>query len=249
MNYISQSIIGSQIFRFKELASTNDILRELVEKETAQNGAIVISEFQTSGRGQYENSWESEEGKNLLISFFIEPENCFLSDQVNINLFVCLSVFDFVDNYFPNRTKIKWPNDIYVDDKKIAGILIENAIQGNTIKNSIVGIGININQQLFLVKNAISFFNLSTSELNLEGLVKELVKCFNYRFEELSLPLKSKLLSDYLNVMYRKNVTAKYKVNEQIIEGEIIGIDNFGRLKLEVDGELKYFSFKEISYE
>jgi BirA family transcriptional regulator, biotin operon repressor / biotin---[acetyl-CoA-carboxylase] ligase len=249
LNYISQTIIGSQIFRFDELTSTNDKMRELLEENIPKHGAIVITGFQTNGRGQFENTWESEDCKNLLLSFFIEPNNISATEQVYINLFVSLSVFDFVNTYFPGRTKIKWPNDIYVDGKKIAGLLIENSIQGNIIKNSIIGVGLNINQEYFIAKNATSFYALSANELSLELMFNELINCFNFRFEELSLPIKSKLLDDYLNVMFRKNILAKYNINGHIIDGEIIGIDHVGRLKLVVEGELKTVTFKEISYE
>ena len=93
------------------------------------------------------------------------------------------------------------------------------------------------------------FFSLTANNFDLDHMITEIINCFNLRFEELSLQLKGKLMDDYLNVMYRKNVVAPYKVNEQIIDGIIIGIDIVGRLKLLVDNEVKLFSFKEISYE
>jgi len=249
LNYISQSFIGAQIFRFDKLESTNDTLRDLVEKKTAQHGAIVIAKFQTKGRGQIANIWESDDDKNLLLSLYVTPQKILATEQVYLNSFACLAVFDFVNKEFPDRTKIKWPNDIYVDDKKVAGILIENNIQGDSVKSSIIGIGININQSNFLVPNALSFYQISAHEYNLVELLYKLVECFNFRLEELSLQLQNKLMGDYLNVMYRKGFKANYRANGLLFEGEIIGIDNVGRLKLLVDGEIKLFSFKEISYE
>ncbi len=249
MNYISQSFIGAQIFRFDQLESTNDTLRDLVEKKTAHHGAIVTAKFQTKGRGQIANIWESDDDKNLLLSLYVTPPKILAAEQVFLNLFACLAVFDFVNKEFPDRTKIKWPNDIYVNDKKVAGILIENNIQGNSVKSSIIGIGININQSNFSVPNALSFHQISSHEYNLVELLYKLVECFNFRLEELYLQLQNKLLGDYLNVMYRKGFKANYRANGLLFEGEIIGIDNIGRLKLLVDGEIKLFSFKEISYE
>lgn len=248
MNYLSQSIIGNQIFKFDEIASTNDMMRDLSEKKIANHGAIILSKFQTKGRGQLENTWESEEGKNLLFSMYLKPKSVSATEQVYINLFACLSVFDFINNKFPDRTKIKWPNDIYVDDKKIAGILIENNVLGNSIKSSIIGLGINVNQQQFSTKNATSFFLLSAKCTDLNDSLSEIISCFNLRFEQLSLQLKNKLMDDYLNVLYKKNVDALYYINNKIVEGKIIGIDLFGRLKLLVDNEVKLFSLKEISY-
>jgi BirA family transcriptional regulator, biotin operon repressor / biotin---[acetyl-CoA-carboxylase] ligase len=249
LNYISQSFIGAQIFRFDQLESTNDTLRDLAEKKTAQHGAIVTAKFQTKGRGQIANIWESDDDKNLLLSLYVTPQKILATEQVYLNLFACLAVFDFVNKEFPERTKIKWPNDIYVDDKKVAGILIENNIQGDSVKSSIIGLGININQSNFLVPNALSFYQISAHEYNLVELLYKLVECFNFRLEELSLQLQNKLMGDYLNVMYRKGFKANYRANGLLFEGEIIGIDNVGRLKLLVDGEIKLFSFKEISYE
>ena len=249
MNYISQSNIGAQIFRFEKLTSTNEVLREFVENKSALHGAVVVSKFQTNGRGQITNTWESEADKNLLLSIYITPKTITATEQVLINLFVSLSVFDFLNSFFPGKIKIKWPNDIYFDDQKICGILIENNIQGNTIKSSVIGVGININQRNFLSKQATSLAMISNMQYDLDELLDELLSCFNLRFEELSLQLKSKLTDDYLKVMYRINMEANYRIEDKIVCGKIIGIDAFGRLKLLIGDELKLYSFKEISYE
>lgn len=244
MAYIFQQSIGSQVFRFEECSSTNDVMRNLSEINTAHHGAVVMSNFQTHGRGQAGNIWESISQKNIMLSVLVMPPSILADEQVYLNLFACLSVFDFVNAYFPNQTKIKWPNDIYVNDKKIAGLLIENSIQGTSIKNSIIGIGININQQQFENAHAISFSVLLKKDIELDTCRNELLVFLNKRYEELSLHLKYKLMNDYLNVLYKKEVKSMFKVGNEMLEGEIIGIDNFGRLKLKVENEIKLFAFK-----
>ena len=246
--HLIQPLIGSQLFRFDEVSSTNDVLRSLIDKEKTTHGAVVSAQYQTSGRGQSGNSWESEAGKNLLLSMQIVPYNLTAAEQVYLNLFAGLTVFDFVDSFFPGKTKIKWPNDIYVDGKKIAGILIENSIHGNAIKSSVVGMGVNLNQTVFLNPKSTSFHILAGKMFNMEDMLDKIITLANKRYDELLQRLKNKLMEDYLNVLFLKGEKALFKSGEIVVEGEITGIDETGRLKLKVGDEIKSFSFKEISY-
>lgn len=248
MAYIYQNTVGTQLFEFDELPSTNDKIRELHDSKMAGHGAVLKTLFQTKGRGQSGNLWESEKGKNLLISVLLEPATCSADEQVYINLVVGLALYDFVNRYFPARTKIKWPNDIYVDDSKIAGILIENSLQGSVIKQSIIGIGLNINQKNFSVPKAISMSILSAKDFNINDCYAELISCINKRYDELCLHLKYKLMNDYNSVLYRKDSKAFFKVNDRVIEGEISGIDPSGKLIVMSNGIKQVFANKEIEY-
>jgi len=246
--YLSQPTIGTKVFRFETVASTNDVLHELAENKLAEHGAVVITKFQSNGRGQSGNSWQSEGGDNLLLSVLITSPNTLADKQVYLNLFACLSVFDLINSYFPNRTKIKWPNDVYVDKKKIAGILIENNIQGNSIKSSIIGIGINVNQIIFDERKAISFRKLGSKITDLRNLETELITILNSRFADLMKPNHELLMNEYTNVLYQKDELAKYRSGENIFDGIITGIDESGKLKVQTSGEINLFNFKEIIF-
>ena len=246
--HLIQRLIGSQVFRFDEVASTNDSLRTLIDNGEASHGAVVTTQFQTSGRGQSGNSWESEARKNLLLSMHLIPYNIIASEQVYLNLFAGLAVFDFVDSFFPGKAKIKWPNDIYVEGKKIAGILIENSLQGNVIKNSVIGIGVNINQSAFLNGRSTSLQALTGREFNMDELLVNIIASANHRYDELLQHLKQKLMTDYLKVLFLRGETAQFEINDALVEGEIIGIDETGRLKLKVGKDVKLFSHQEIKY-
>ena len=149
--------IGKKLIHLNEVDSTNTYLKTLCENEILPEGTVVIAESQYAGRGQRSNTWESEPGKNIIMSLIFYPGFLSANRQFLLSQAVALALQEFISNLLPEeKTSIKWPNDIYVGDKKIAGILIESSWMGNQVKNSIVGIGININQDGFYHPNAIS---------------------------------------------------------------------------------------------
>ncbi len=141
--------IGSEFLFFKTLPSTNTRAVYLLKNQELADGTIVYTHFQSAGRGQMENRWESEDGKNLLFSIITFPVMIIPNDQFLISMTISLGICDFLKRY-TGFYSIKWPNDIYVGNDKIAGILIENSIMGEQIEHSIVGIGININPSSFI---------------------------------------------------------------------------------------------------
>lgn len=138
-----------RIIRLEETTSTNNYLRGLVGKESLPEGSIVVTEYQTAGRGQVGNTWESEPGKNLMFSIILYPDFLPANRQFLISQIAALSVKETLDAYVDGIT-VKWPNDIYWRDKKICGMLIENDLTGHSLYCSVIGIGININQREFL---------------------------------------------------------------------------------------------------
>ena len=144
-------IIGSVIKFHKELTSTNDQAFMLLKTINPVEGTVIYADFQKAGRGQKDNKWESEKGKNLLLSIILYPTSIRPEDQFYLSMAVSLGICDFIDSFFPG-SKIKWPNDIYINDDKIAGILIENSVMGETIESTIAGIGININQKPIVIQ-------------------------------------------------------------------------------------------------
>ncbi len=164
-------IIGSKLFLFESLPSTNSYAAFLLKNEVIPEGAIVSAEYQTTGRGQGSNIWESENGKNLLISIILYPSIIYPASQFLISMALSLGICDFLKRFIPDCS-IKWPNDIYVNDDKIAGILIENSIMGDKIESTIAGIGLNINQEKFLsdAPNPVSLSLITGKKYDLNSL-------------------------------------------------------------------------------
>jgi BirA family transcriptional regulator, biotin operon repressor / biotin---[acetyl-CoA-carboxylase] ligase len=141
-------MIGKELIWLQKTDSTNQYLQDMLKKSKMPEGTMVIADEQTEGRGQRGNHWESSTGENLTFSFIIYPDFLELTNQFMLSKIIALALFDLLIGYNEN-VKIKWPNDIYIGKKKIAGILLENVIKGTKISNTIVGIGLNINQKIF----------------------------------------------------------------------------------------------------
>ena len=158
-----------RILRVAETTSTNSLLRELVIKESLPEGSVVVADFQTAGRGQIGNVWESEAGKNLMFSTVLYPTCIPANRQFLISQIAALSVKETLDSYTDHVT-VKWPNDIYWKDKKICGMLIENDLSGHNLYCSIIGIGINLNQAVFRgdAPNPVSLFQIIGKEVDRE---------------------------------------------------------------------------------
>ncbi len=139
-------ILGSYLLFFDNLSSTNTHLAELLKKKDLPEGTIVHAGYQSHGKGYYGNQWESEKDKNLLISVLLFPKFLNPKDQFYISMSISLGICDFLLRFITDCS-IKWPNDIYVNNDKIAGILIENSVMADQIESTIVGIGLNINSK------------------------------------------------------------------------------------------------------
>ena len=144
----SPDIFPVPLIHISETNSTNNYLQSLCSKQKVEELTVVVADFQTSGRGQRGNSWESDSGKNLLFSIVIFPEFLEARRQFLISQIISLAIKEELDTYTTDIS-IKWPNDIYWHDKKIAGILIENVLSGSTFSRAIIGMGLNINQKNF----------------------------------------------------------------------------------------------------
>jgi len=276
----------TNIIRLKEAVSTNLYLQDLLKKEKLPEGSVVITEYQTAGRGQAGNAWESARGKNLLCSMVLYPDFVDIENQCIISEVVSLAIVDTLASILrepqqssatapdtetvaepvevlevsvasmlrePQQSSaiIKWPNDIYVGEKKIAGILIENNICGKTIESSIVGIGININQDFFEsdAPNPVSLKQLMGKEYDLELLLKTLIEKIFKRYMQLMEKGKSAIHHDYLHHLFRKDGYHLYKSGNESFKAKIKTIKSSGHLVLETDQckEL-VFAFKEVEF-
>lgn len=226
--------------------STNDLVREI-----NQNLSLVWCEEQTKGRGQRGNHWESEKGKNLTFSVMTHPDFLPAENQFELSKSVSLAIIDTLKEYGIIAT-IKWPNDIYVNDKKICGILIECSISGSgQLTQAVIGIGLNINQTEFLsdAPNPISTKMITEKEFKREKILNE----FSHHFENYYLMLAENLFSPidnrYIENLYRKDGYFMYRDSNNKFEARISGITKYGALLLtDRDGIQKEYQFKEIVF-
>ena len=236
-----------KITHFKTLESTNQYLQNLLNEGIDIVDNIVVTDYQTSGKGQGKNVWESEDGKNLLFSIaldmsFLKAENQFILTQI-----VSVTMINVLKKYLPEESlSIKWPNDIYFNDKKIAGILIKNEIRGMMMGTSIIGIGLNVNQTSFNedLPNPISMKMITGNDFELE----ELLSAISYQLSTVNS--QQSTVNSYTDKLYRYKQWAFYEHEGQVKEMMITGYDQFGRLILkekndrEVVCDLKEISFK-----
>ncbi len=243
-------IIGSNLLYYDTLSSTNTEASVLLKNEDLPEGTVVHSEFQKSGKGQAGRRWESERGKNLLFSVILYPESVKPEEQFIISMTISLGICDFIDRYYQG-SKIKWPNDIYIDNNKIAGILIENSLTGSLIKNSVAGIGLNVNQEVFPedIPNPVSLKLVTGMELNTGEVLKELLSDLDKRYKQMLYGARNKIREEYISRLYKLNEWCSYKSSEKTFIGRIRDISEYGQIIIEDEkGNYKQFSFREVHY-
>lgn len=242
----------------KNIDSTSTELRRRMSAEELPHGYCISADFQTAGHGQATNHWESEDGKNLLFSLLLRPSVIPASEQFVITEIVTLAIINALQDYIRQRITIKWPNDIYVGDKKLCGILIENALCGPTIDTCIVGIGININQELFTsdAPNPISLKQLNGRDNDREEIFEEIYQNILRYYDYLAdnwqnNDIKQSLHYEYMNNLYRRVGYHNYSTPEgEKFSAEIEEIGPQGHLTLRLQsGELRIFAFKEVIFE
>jgi BirA family biotin operon repressor/biotin-[acetyl-CoA-carboxylase] ligase len=243
-------IIGSNLMFFENLSSTNTYTIELLKKSNQPEGTIVYANFQYSGRGYSENKWESDCGKNLLISIVLYPAFINPADQFYISMSLSLGIWGFISRFLTN-CHIKWPNDIYVNDDKIAGILIENSVSANRIEYCVAGIGININQVKFSdnIPNPVSLCQLTGISYDLTSCLKQLATDLDIRYKQLIAGNSVQLKEEYISKLYRLNKWFEFRDSKGIFTGRILNITEYGHLQVETKkGELNKYAFKEIEF-
>ena len=241
---------GQNIIQVTAVDSTNNYLKNLLCNERPTEGTLVEAHTQSSGRGQMGNTWVSEPGKNLTVSYLFYPTFLEASKQFYLNMAVSLAVKDCCELLLGDEVKIKWPNDIYYCNEKIAGILIENAISAGQLTSSVVGIGLNVNQTDFpeALPNPSSLKLVSGKAFDLAE-VRDAVSLF---LEKYYLQLRQQhfnfLDKGYTVALYRYQQTHEFRVGEKVMRGEINGVTKEGKLILHSNGKEHRFAFKEVEY-
>ncbi len=240
---INTHIVGRDYLFIDSVHSTNEELALQSNNKNLSEGTVLRTGYQTGGKGQFENKWESSENQNLLLSILLKPLFLKIENVFYLNIAISLAVKDTVDYFFPNQVKIKWCNDIILNDKKVAGILIENSIIGNSISKSIVGIGLNILQQEFKCSQLATSFSIQNKEmqLDLEMIYCKLIYNIEIRYIELKSGWLVKQKNEYIESLFKINEPSEFEVDEKKFIGKIIGIDNSGKLLIESNDVIKSY--------
>ncbi len=247
-----QNIIKNKIY-VSSIDSTNREMFKLIKRNKLTEGTVLWTNDQHSGKGLDKAIWESDKGMNITASYlfcpeFLEPEN-----QFDLNKAISLGVYDAIKSILQTNfyVWIKWPNDILVNEKKIAGILTENIIQGSEIKYSVAGVGINANQTKFskFPRTPTSLKLLTGNNYNISECVDILFYNLEKRYLMLKNGLKEQLNHDYLNNLYKYGEKANYHANDKTFMATICGVDKHGKLLLKnKNGKIIAFDFKEVRF-
>ena len=236
-----------KVIHIDETDSTNRWLRDYALSQP-EGDYVVVSEYQTAGRGCGTNSWESERGKNLTFSLLIHPTEITADCQFRISEAVSLALCETLDGYVTDRqVSVKWPNDIYVDDCKICGMFIENRLRGRLMTDSIIGIGLNVNQREFFsdAPNPVSLVQLLGHEVALEPLLQ----AFLQKLEPMLQMDPETLGKAYRERLYRREGEHEYRDGKGLFRAKLLNVLDDGRLVLlDTEGTARIYAFKEVQF-
>ncbi len=252
------------IKKLKETSSTNSYLKELVHLQFGNSYDAkliskcvpeffsVMAQNQTNGRGQLSTHWQSEPNKNALFSTLLFP-SIQPSQQFYLSKITSLSIIDYLKNIIPDNQhlSIKWPNDIYYKDRKIAGILIENSIMGNQLLYCIIGIGLNLNQLKFndQLPNPVSVAQITHLTYDIEDAVKLIINNITFRYSKILEGDCAIYDQEYLQLLYKNNKESEYEINNEKLSAQIKGVNEYGKLLLlKKNCELIECGFKEVKF-
>jgi BirA family biotin operon repressor/biotin-[acetyl-CoA-carboxylase] ligase len=231
-----------------EAVSTNSLAAERLTTGTVSPGDFLMARHQTAGRGYGQNTWYSSPSANLLGTLLVAYDDFPAREQFLVTCAVSVVIADFIEEQTGEKAFVKWPNDIYVHDKKICGLLIENQIIGDELRLSLIGIGLNVNETAFphYLPQAISMTQLDAKQRNIESIATQIGSSI---LRSLSSYAKANSFREkYTERLYRLGTSALYKVDDKTAMGVIRGVDQFGRLLLYFDGQDLVLGFKEVEY-
>lgn len=234
---------------FGQVESTNLTAEKLLTAGEVVEGAIIFADYQTNGRGVGANSWNSPAGANVLMSLVFRPEFLMPADQFLIQKVVAIGVCEYISQLIPAPVKIKWPNDIYVDGKKLAGILGKSIIEGSIFSACIMGLGLNVNQVAFPknLPNPVSLANITGHEHDRLGIALQIAGFVERNYQLLKNGDVEMINSAYLLNLLNYSVEATYEENGKRFWGIIRDVDHFGKLILETAQGAQRYDMKEIT--
>ena len=233
--------------KLDKVNSTNSFALSLKGTDCFKEGLLVTSNYQSEGYGQRGKSWESSRDKNLLFSFVIEP-NISLNNKFILNTSISLALYDFISSYF-DKVCIKWPNDILIDKQKIAGFVIHNIVKSNNISHSVIGVGVNVNQNIFKLYSpqATSFSLLLNKSFDLYNLNNQLLEFITNRIVKAKSGIDHH--NEYLSVLFLNKKIANLEISKVKIEGLIKNVDRDGNLHVQFrNGNIRKFTSQELKF-
>ena len=240
-----------KIIRLGETDSTNNYAARLLDSNLPLEECCIVAGLQTHGRGIGNNRWFAEKGKNLTFSIISSANGITPDRQFLFNKLVSLAVFDFLKGYIPEGLSIKWPNDIYVDDRKIAGILIHCSVCGDKLTWIISGIGININQDNFpdSIPNPVSISQITGNIYATDVMLNRFLQSFEKRRTLITRGNFAQIDEDYFSALYRMGIESDFIVNGKPFRATISGVNNWGWLVVtDPEGKVREFDMKKIRY-
>ncbi len=253
--------IGFPFAELQSVDSTNNYARQQIHAGLAQHGMAIFAHEQVSGKGQRGKGWSSEKDANIILSIVLKPQPLLLTQQFMLSACVAVVTHEFFMKYAGSDTKIKWPNDLYWQDRKAGGALIESGVGSResrvgsqesgvgTWEWSIVGVGININQTVFpgYLPNPVSLKQITGKNFDTIELAKELCELLNKNFNELVAGGFEKIYSAYLAHLYKRNSNVKLKKDNRVFEATIKAVSRSGKLVVQHAIE-EEFDFGEIEW-
>lgn len=239
--------IGNKIIQLDVVDSTNNFVANLLKSGELVHGTVILADEQTAGKGQRGSTWLSEGGSNVIMSIFVEHDNLTVENQEAINHWVSLSILSLLKKY-NILGQVKWPNDILVNSKKIAGVLIENQIGNGRLKSSIIGIGLNVNQENFGDITATSLKLNSSMFHPVRDVALQLITALNEESSTIMDANRIELKSRYHENLWRIGEMVQFIENEELISGKLLGTNEQGLLQMNVNGEIRTFDLKQIKF-
>lgn len=244
-------MLKATIVRLQETTSTNHYATEMLANSRPAEGSVIIAGYQSRGKGADTNGWESEKGKNLTFSIIFYPQ--FTAEQQFImNKAISLGIYNFLKAELPTaEVSIKWPNDLYIGGKKVCGILIQNSILGNRFDYVVAGIGLNVNQTLFVsdAPNPVSMKLFSGQDYDLNLLLDRLLKHIFEMYSYVNFSTKARIEKMYEDALYRFGTWHQYLVKGTQVTARITGTSPYGQLLLEnTSGKVIICDLKEVKF-
>jgi BirA family biotin operon repressor/biotin-[acetyl-CoA-carboxylase] ligase len=233
-----------EVIYFSELDSSSLELKRLLERGTASHGTCVRAGFQSAGRGQAGSFWAGNAGENLYLSLLIEL-SLPVEQQFRLNTLVAIAIAETLELEGID-VKIKWPNDIFCQNKKMGGILMENQVQGSSIRSSIIGIGINLNQTDFGSFRATSVFSVKGQKTHIPTFARKLLEQLQWRL--MGLNSRELYLEEYYKRLLFFGEETTFFTGSRLFRGKVEGTDNWGRIRIKEDDKTSFFSPKEIKW-
>lgn len=242
--------LGEPLIKLDTVNSTNTYASDLLKNTNPPQGTVILTGFQTGGKGQGGNKWLSERNMNLLFSLILRPDFIKADKQFYLSMCISNGIAAMVGN-IAGDSQIKWPNDILLNGRKVAGILIENTVMADMLHSTVAGIGLNVNQEKFgpELQDAVSLKMVTGREYNIDILLEELLEHLSTALGPLYNGIYAEIRTTYLNRLYRLNEWARFTDKNGSFDGRITDIADSGEIMVgRRDGRITEYGFKEIRF-